>query len=421
MVTRRVVKQVMKKKHTAPSHPAETHAAMTDQGNQEDNPISIHSDDEMQSIEGAHPCPFQENTTPTPDVPTQAPAASGPLSDGAGTAEYAHPQIPATFQDGGTSEEPGGQPMNMDYLSPRLVDSVRDALGWDEHLESFQTTKARQEGESSLLKEDLAQKDQEIARWSQEILQLKQNKLLYMRKDAVLESFEAMEARQERDISLLKEELAQRSQGNARLSQEISLLKQNEALYMRKDAVDGMASLESFVAMEKQQEGAISLLKGELDQTNQELDRLSQEIIRLKQHEALYIQKDALGEVPSMESFLAMEARQEGDISFVKKELSQKSQEIARLRQNEALYMRKDAVGSVPSMDSFLAMEARQVEDFSSLKQEIARSKQKEALYMRKDALDEVPSLARFLATESQQARQEREISLLKDGIARST
>ncbi|KAL3489611.1 hypothetical protein BJX62DRAFT_238877 [Aspergillus germanicus] len=118
-------------------------------GNQEDNPISIHSDDEMQSIEGDQPCPFQENTTPTPDVPTQTPGASGPLSDGAGTAEYAHPQTPATFQDGGTSEEPGGPPINTDGLSPRLVDLFRDALGWDKHLESFRAMKASQEGDIS--------------------------------------------------------------------------------------------------------------------------------------------------------------------------------------------------------------------------------------------------------------------------------
>jgi hypothetical protein len=116
------------------------------------------------------------------------------------------------------------------------------------------------------------------------------------------------------DISLLKEDIAKRDQ-------EIARLRQNDAQYMRKDAVLEWQVWKALWPWRSGKRGDISLLKGELDQTNQALDRLSQEITRLKQHEALHIRKDALGEVPSMKSFLAMEARQEGDISFVKKEL----------------------------------------------------------------------------------------------------
>ncbi|KAL2836226.1 hypothetical protein BJX68DRAFT_273582 [Aspergillus pseudodeflectus] len=147
----------------------------------------------------------------------------------------------------------------------------------DAMMESFRAIETRQEGDASLLKEELSQRDQEIDRLSQEIVQLKQNEVFYMKKDAVLESFVAMEARQEGNILSLKEELAQRSQENTQLSQEIAQLKQNEAL---------------FLVMEARQEEDISFVKKELAQN-------SQEIAQLKQNEMLYMRRNAVDGVPS--------------------------------------------------------------------------------------------------------------------------
>ncbi|CEN59809.1 hypothetical protein ASPCAL02252 [Aspergillus calidoustus] len=377
-------------------------------GSEEDNPISIDSDDETQPIDVNQACPSPNNTSPTPDVPAQIPASSGPLSDGPGTAESAGSPTPPTFQDDGTSGESDDPRVNMGNLFPRVIELVRDALNWDKHLKSFQAMQARQEQGILLLKEELSQKDQEIAR-------LRQNEALYMRKDAMMESFRAIEARQEGDASLLKAELAQRDQEIDRLSQEIVQLKQNKVLYMKKDTV-----LESLMAMEARHDGDISSLKERLAQRDQENTQLGQEIAQLKQNEALYMRHGAVDEVPSLESFLALEKRQGEDISLLKEQLAQtnqklaqtnqetsqtnqelarKSQQIDQLKQNEAQYMRKDALDELPSSERFLVMEARQEEDISFVRkglaqnsQEITQLKQNEMLYMRRDAVDGVPS-----------------------------